>query len=554
MFQQLVAVALVATLLGAPAAALASPSDGGVDWSAPHPEEETPAASLVAILPNPTAPGDRGEYVVVRFDGRTNLAGWSLADDEGSAALPDRTVSGTVAFTAHPGAVPAGVADQTVAVTGFPALANGGETVVLRRNGVRIDAETYRNAPSGARWDGTRWIAPGETDFAPARSGPTTVRAFVTPDSAVPLDALDRANDRIWLAGYTFASHRAADALLAAHERGVSVRVLVDADPVGGTTARQVAVLDRLADAGIEVRVLGGEEARYDFHHAKYAVADERALVLTENWKPSGSGGHANRGWGVAVRGDTVAALEAVFDADWQARDASSWEDHRSSIDPVSGDVATGSYRQTIPPETVPVDDVTVLVAPDNAERSLRTLVAGAETSVSIEQMAVGSVETPLMRAAISAARNGSRVRVLLSRAWYVESENGRVVRRLNALAEREGLDLRAKLVTPGDRFEKLHAKGVVVDGRHVVVGSVNWNRHSLRENREVAVVLTGEAVGTYYDAAFDADWQAEEPDAPVPGVLLGAAVVSAAGVGVLFRRQVSFETGNEPVNTRGRL
>lgn len=71
--------------------------------------------------------------------------------------------------------------------------------------------------------------------------------------------------------------------------------MLVDADPVGGMSARQVARLDALASAGIDVRVLGGPRARYRFNHAKYAVIDDSALVTTENWNPAGVGAAASR-------------------------------------------------------------------------------------------------------------------------------------------------------------------------------------------------------------------------------------------------------------------
>ncbi|WP_435360377.1 phospholipase D-like domain-containing protein [Haloarchaeobius sp. DFWS5] len=501
-----------------------------------------PNASLVAVAPNPVASADEGEYVVVAFAGETNLAGWTLGDDETTATLGNRTVSGHVAFSASPTAVPTDAADVTVGVAGFPELANSGEPLTLAYHGAVVDTLRFENAPAGERWNGERWRPRGATDFEPVVTGSTRVDAFVMPDTAVPLDAVRTAEARIRLAGYTYSSQRVTDALVTAAERGVSVRVLVDGDPVGGTSERQVAALDQLVDAGVSVRVVGGEAARYHYHHAKYVVADDRALVLTENWKPSGSGGRANRGWGVAVRGDATGALADLFAADWQAHDAIPWRDYRETVDPVAGEVATGDYPSEREAKSVTVDRITVLAAPDNAEASMTALVRNATDSVRVEQMAVEGVETPLMQATLDAARNGTRVRVLLSSAWYAEEENGRVVDRLNAIADREDLALDARLVDPDGRFEKIHAKGVVVDSRHVVVGSVNWNRHSLRENREVALVLTGEEVGAYYAAAFDSDWSGGAPDDDVPPVLLGAAVVVVVAVVALLRGSVEFE------------
>ncbi|WP_435363646.1 phospholipase D-like domain-containing protein [Haloarchaeobius sp. DYHT-AS-18] len=509
-----------------------------------EPENET-APRIVAVAPNPEAAGDRGEYVVVAFPRPTALGDWTLSDDEGTASLPNRTVSGRVAFTADPDSLREGVADRVLSVSDFPALANSGETVVLAEGGRVVHRFSYARAPSAETWTGDHWVPYGATDFAPQTAGATSVRAFLTPDTRVPLDAIRAADERVFLAGYTFTSARVTDALVAAAERGVTVRVLVDGGPVGGTSERQVARLDRLVRAGVSVRVLGGPAARYDFHHAKYAVADDRALVLTENWKPSGSGGRANRGWGIELRGPSTASLAAVFTADWTAHDTVPWESFRDGVEPVPADPATGDYPARIDSETLAVDRVTVLVAPDNAEARLTRLIRQANHSVRVEQMAVSSVETPLVRAAIAAARNGTRVRLLLSSAWYAEEENARVAARLDRLAAREGLDLDAKLVDPAGRFEKIHAKGVVVDRRHVVVGSVNWNRHSLRENREVAVVLTGDEIGRYYADAFDSDWDRTRE---IPLMLLIAAPVAAGGVAVLLFRKVRFKTGDECV------
>ncbi|WP_440991316.1 phospholipase D-like domain-containing protein [Haloarchaeobius baliensis] len=546
---------VLATLVVLSLVATAGASAPATDPSeAPGPQNQSPtdAAALVAVLPNPVAEGDAGEYVVARFSEPTALDGWTVGDDDGAAPLPNVTVAGRVAFTADPAALPAdanGTVDRVVRVADFPRLANGGEQVVLARNGSRVDVLGYTDAPEAERWTGERWVPRGATDLEPARGGPGEVRAFVTPDTAVPLDAIVGADDRVLLAGYTFTSDRVTDALLAAADRGVAVRVLVDDAPVGGLSAREVAALDRLEAGGVAVRLLGGDAARYDFHHAKYLVADDRALVLTENWKPSGTGGHANRGWGVALNGsEPVAALNRTFHADWTAHDAAPWLDQREAVDPVLRESASGSYPTRIEPTTVPVDSTTVLVAPDNAEASLVSLVAGAESSVRVEQMSVGGVETPLVQAALAAARNGSRVRFLLSSAWYAEDENGRVVERLNAIAEREGLDLAARLVDPGGRFEKLHAKGVVVDERHVVVGSVNWNRNSLRDNREVAVVLTGDEVGRYYAEAFDTDWRGGGGggDGRQPRLLWVAAIAAAALAVLVCWRRVQFEYEGE--------
>ena len=225
---------------------------------------------IVAAYPNPVADGDRGEFVVLDVPPGTDLGAFALADGEDRAMLPNRTVDGRVVLTAAPERVPNGTEGSILAVSGFPSLSNAGETLVLRRGNRTVATVRYADAPESElrRWPGG-WRPLDATDF-PIRTsdgGPAT--AFVLPDApGVPVETIEAAEERVLLAGYTVADRRVRRALVAAERRGVAVRVLVDGAPVGGLPREMVGELDRLSDAGVEVRVVGGPHARYDFHHA----------------------------------------------------------------------------------------------------------------------------------------------------------------------------------------------------------------------------------------------------------------------------------------------
>ena len=534
----LVPAALVAVIA---VAVFAAPASGAVP-AAPGTVRAPEEPRIVALYPDPVPNGDPGEFVVVEFPEPTNLSEWSLADGETVAGFSNRTVEGRVALSADPAAARNLTDDTVLSLDGRLDLSNAGETVELRHGTATVDAVMYDRSREGERWTPDGWVPLGASDHDPAVVGPADVEAFALPDSpGVPARALSGADDRILLAGYTLSSERAVRELERAAARGVEVRVLVDDSPVGGTSERQVAALDRLAESEAAVRVTGGERERYRFHHPKYAVVDDRALVLTENWKPSGTGGGSNRGWGALVRDAAVADdLAAVFRGDWTARDAVPWERHRGSVDPVSSNANRASYPERFVPRNLSVERVRLLTAPDNAETGIVREIRDADESVLVEQVSFGSRATPPVRASVDAARRGVRVRVLLSGAWYVREENRERVRWLNALAEREGLDLEARVAEPRSRFEKIHAKGVVIDERRVILGSVNWNNNSLRENREVALVLVGDEVGAYYARLFRADWRGGAWRLPA-GVAVALALATLAAVWH-GRRRIEFE------------
>jgi len=490
------------------------------------------SATITAVAPNPATDGDAGEFVVVEFAGPTNTTGWTLADEHTEASLPNRTLSGVVAFSTAPAAARNRTDHRVVGLSGDLSLSNAGERVELRADGRTVDATTYEDAPTAERWNGESWTPLGATEFAPMAAENVSVSAFALPDDAgPPMAVVESAERRLYLAGYTFTSGRVTDALSEAARRGVDVRVLVEGGVAGGAPRPEAERLEALHEAGVDVRVIDGERARYSFHHAKYAVADDRAVVLTENWKPSGTGGHGNRGWGVTV-GDRAVAdhLADVFRADAGWADAKPWTGVRETFTTVDGAAADASYPERFPPVETRADGVEVLVAPDNAREGVRDLVASADDSLLVEQPRLHP-EGAFANWTIDAARRGVRVRVLLSGKWYNEAENRNTTERLNRVAAEEGLDLEAKLVEPRSRFEKVHVKGAVVDGERAVVGSLNWNDHAATENREVVAVIEDPAVGDYYRRAFRADWRGGAWRLQVG---LGAAVAAAALAGVV--------------------
>ena len=490
---------------------------------------EPTGARIVGLLPNPVAADDAGEYVLLSLP----PGNWTVDDGEGVVAVRQRR-AGTVVVTAEPEALSDPPAGRLIA-QGI-ALSNAGERIVLRRggpNGSIVDAIEYGRAPEGERWvrDGDpRWRPVGLALRDPVPLGAANATTFVLPDTPTePIAPIRTADERVFLAGYTFASERVAEELIAAHDRGASVRVLLDGGPVGGISARQASLLDSLVDAGIEVRVISGPHARFRYHHAKYAVADDAAVVLTENWKPSGTGGGDSRGWGVTLRSPTAAdALADLFRTDAGWRDAIPWDRYRAGRSFEPPNPATGSFPSRRSPADLRVERVQLLTTPGNAESAVVATVDDADARVDVLQPTVD--DGPMLASLRRAAERGVRVRLLLSSAWYLAEENAALADELNRWAAAADVPFEARVADPAGRYGKIHAKGVVADDT-ALVGSLNWNPTSARENREVVVALEGDAVATYYRNGFEADWRAGRGVSSAIGELPPAVAVAAVGI-----------------------
>ncbi len=530
---------------------------------------DAPAEPQIAgLYPNPTTDGNVGEFVVLETPPDTRLANLTLTDGHTTVRLPNATASGRVALSMAPN-VTRTLTDVPVRrLEGHFRLAVDGERLRLRNATATVDSVAYDRAPTAERWyrtassDGEanrrsdgRWWPRDATCLPVSTAAVDDATTFVLPDNpGVPRETIRNAEDRLLLAGYTVTSEAIAADLVNAADRGVEVAVLLEASPVGGTPAATEGVLETLADGGVDVRVIGGEDSRYRYHHPKYAVADDRLLVSTENWKPSGVGGESSRGWGVRLESASLAAdLATVFRADFGGRDTTTGAAYRRNATftdggPVYSEPAP-EYPTNHEPTTVPVESADLLLAPDNAAGRLTTMLESADEEILVLQPSIAA-DVSVLEPTLEAARRGVEVRILLGSAEYNAEENEALATDLERIADREGLPLEVRLMGDSDRFEKLHAKGLVIDRETAVVGSANWNPNSLENNREVLVALHGEAVAGYYADVFESDWAGDSRSFPIgAGVAVAVAVAVAAVVG---RRYVRFgdESPVDPVTS----
>jgi cardiolipin synthase len=212
--------------------------------------------------------------------------------------------------------------------------------------------------------------------------------------------------------------------------------------------------------------------------------------------------------------------LQAIFEEDWGFS-----VPFECGLDnyTVSGWGRGGVYMLAFGREHFSGQDVKLIASPGSLN-GLLSLIASANSSISVEQyyayqhwgsVKYDTVETapsPLLEALIGEARRGIDVRVLLDSTYFnMDEEKGvsnlHTIDYLNSIGEAGGIPLSAKAIDL-DRsgLEKAHNKGLVIDGKLVLVSSINWNENSVMNNREVGLVISGEAAG-YYARAFEHDW-----------------------------------------------
>ncbi len=503
------------------------------------------AVLIVEFCPDSYQSGDLDEYLVL--EGSGVLDGYVLSDGEGGYRFPPGTrIDGRLvvarsapAFERAHGYLPDfEIQERTPAVpdvipNGNLLMANRADELLLYRGTTLVQEIAWPRDVSAREgqihylddgvWD-PRPLAIGQSRLAPRTFEDVAVTAFVAPDCSYEVfsAAVAGTEREILVNVYEFTDEKMASDLIAARERGVTVTVLLEGGPVGGVSPEGRAVAGALNRSGIPVLAMtttDAAHAKYRYDHAKYIVIDGRTVLLgSENFKPGGypaPGLQGNRGWGILLEDPGLAAyFREVFLFDAAGGD----------IVPLEG-TAAELYTPWAPDYTIEFAPcraegarVTPVVSPDTSVLILE-LIESAEESIAIEQAYItnetASEFNPYLAAAIDASRRGVAVRVLLDAAWFNtegDADNDEMVEIINRIAAAEGLPLEARLADlEANNLDKIHNKGIVVDGRAVLVSSINWNANSPAFNREAGVIVEHPDIARYYIAVFEDDWNASD-------------------------------------------
>lgn len=534
--------------------------------------------SIVEFCPDPYLAGDLDEYLVLA--GKGVLDGYVVSDGEGGFRFPPGTRldgrlviarSGPAFAQTHGYPPDFEIEARTpeipdVIPNGNLRMGNQADELLLYHGTTLVQqvawpADVYPRQGQvhylvDGVWD-PRPLSIGQSRLSPATFENVAVTAFVAPDCSceVLLAAVAGAQREILANVYEFTDRGIAEALIRARERDVAVTVLVEGGPVGGVSPEGRAVAGALNRSGIPVLSMGTTDAghaKYRYDHAKYLVIDEKTVLIgSENFKSGGypaPGLQGNRGWGVSLDDYRIAAyFREVFFLDAAGGD----------IAPLEGTAAelrtpwAPAYTVEFAPCHAEGARVTPVLSPDTSALIL-ALIENAEESIAIEQAYITNETAlelnPYLAAAIEASRRGVAVRVLLDSVWFNtegDADNDEMVGLINRIAAAEGLPLAARLADlEGNNLAKIHNKGVVVDGRAVLVSSINWNANSPAFNREAGVIIEHPGVAAYYTRVFDDDWDASAAGgtggAPAPDrvkIVAAACILTGLAALYLYRR-----------------
>ena len=278
-----------------------------------------------------------------------------------------------------------------------------------------------------------------------------------------------RARSTVDVAAYRFDLESVADALVAAHENGVRVRMVTESE-----NAAEEAV-QRLQAVGIEV-VGDGRDA---LMHNKFVVIDG-STVWTGSWNLTESGTYRNNNNAVRIVSDLLAEnytaeFEEMFEERAFGTAASAGTPHPQ--------VLVGDGGITIESYFAPEDQVTerLLALIGQADDSIR-FMAFILTDDRLGEAIMGRHEHGLTVQGVFEERNADLAYSVFGRMYGVEPR----------------MDVRLD----GNTY-MMHHKVIILDDETVILGSFNFSRSANEVNDENLLVIHDGDVARQYRAEF---------------------------------------------------
>jgi len=297
-------------------------------------------------------------------------------------------------------------------------------------------------------------VATASTATAPASTSPAALSLLIEPGAGMaPIYALlDSARHSVDLVMYELEDTHAEQLLAADAARGVAVRVLLNRSYTGSAND---AAFSYLQGHGVHVQ---WASSLYPLTHQKTLVVDAAvAVIMTLNWTSRYYSDTRDVGVIDRIPSD-VAAIEATFHAD----------DAGTRIDPSPGADLVWSPTASLP--------------------DLLALINGAKHGLFVENEEMGSAD--IIDALVEAARRGVNVEICMtdSSRWSA------------AFEELVSAGVHIRVYSPAAAIY-IHAKVLVRDpglgDQEAFAGSQNFSTESLRDNRELGILMTsGPPVG----------------------------------------------------------
>jgi len=290
-------------------------------------------------------------------------------------------------------------------------------------------------------------------------------------DSSQPiLDAINHASKSLRVKMFTFSDPQLLHATIAAHRRGVKVRIMLNPARRSGAVENEKA-RKMLSDAGVEVR---DSNPCFDLTHEKSMVVDDAtAFIMSLNWATKNF--TETRDYAVVTaHGHEVAEIIQGFEADW----------HRKPFEPG--------------------EDSHLIWCIGNGRQRIGRFIDEAKHTLWVENERYQ--DPVIIERLVRANHRGVKVHVLARPPHHLKKE--KLVEGVGGLRILDDVGVKVHKL----KGLKLHAKLLFADGVRAIIGSINLAPGSFDSRRELAIEVHDDDIVDRLHKIVHDDWENSHP------------------------------------------
>lgn len=312
-------------------------------------------------------------------------------------------------------------------------------------------------------------------------SGSSDAATYVNGIDVALANAIESVQNTLDIAAFEMNNQVIYEAILAAHERGVTVRIVTD-DEHGLEDEKDDALRD-LRSAGVAVV----DDSRSALMHNKFMIMDS-AAVWTGSWNYTINGTYRNNNNALVMQNaDAVAAYQDEFDEMFKDGEFGSRSTDQGVISFSQGDT-----------------DVSIVFASE-----------GDESPVLADVVRQASSNILIMTFVFSDDDLGIAIAEMIDQGVNVQG----VFENRNSTADWSELPrlhcAGGSMRQDGNRYT-LHHKVIIVDDDTVITGSFNYSANALGSNDENVVIIKNKDIAALYIDEWQRMWDSAqdlEPD-----------------------------------------
>jgi len=450
-------------------------------------------------------------YSITDFEGRLNLVGSIKPQEKIYIAENISSFERFMGFSPH-------YTFSSLKMVGEFSLGNLGDEVALIRRDKLVDLVIYGNSDyHGNGWSGkgipltqghilrrksledtdtpmdwSNYHVIGQSDLQ-RKKFKVKMEIFPYPDEwKEVLRFVKKARKEIEIEAYTLWSDKFANLLVSKIREGVRVKILLEGQPVGGIPQQEKYWIHKIWKNGGEIRFMindppNGSFDRYVYLHSKLIIRDSsHVLISTENFGESSLRVCGNRGYGVIIQNENFACyMENMFLNDWKnLQDIREYRGEFSDVQYYPHNIF--EFRSKVFRSINLTAEILPVIAPDFSLEAFYEFVS-SQNNLEVEAPYIGE------------------------EIWKrIENKTTMVLVAHRNLAELGNFTL---FDGNAHRILSLHAKLIVGDSA-VLVGSMNFNLFSMKNNREVSLIIESKALVNYFHRILKYDLENEKPEA----------------------------------------